>query len=76
METLYAITQASLGRILPEAFVYYLTFICLVVAIVIEALVVYLLLRRFWRRSFWVAWVKFLIARGCRKILRRKQGNG
>jgi len=72
MEMLYKLTQATLGQALPESFVYYLTFVCLVVALVIEALVVYLLLRRFWRRSLWAAWLGDLLARGYRKILRCK----
>jgi hypothetical protein len=72
METLYGLTQATLGQVLPEAFVYYLTFVSLVVALVIEGLVIYLLLRYLWRRSIWVAWISDLLPRSYRKILRCK----
>jgi hypothetical protein len=56
MASLYAHTQMILEHFMPEATAYYLTLVCLVIALLIESVLIYLTIRYFWRKSMWGIW--------------------
>ena len=55
---LYSLSQMVFGNFLPEPFIYALTLAGLVLAVIIEGVVIYLILRWYIRKSIWTIWLK------------------
>ncbi len=55
---LYRLSQMVLGSFLPEPVIYALTLTALVLAVIIVGPVVYLVLRWYVQKSYWMLWLK------------------